>query len=256
VLLPLGRGEDPWDGFRRLDVLDALRRLRPECIDLTITDPAYESLERHRAKGTTTRLAHSSASSNDWFQTISNERMAEVFRELYRVHKPATHAYIMCDDATEGVYREAARNASWWAWKALTWVKAKADGTPRAGMGYHWRNASERILFLEKRTKPGPSHTDWTVRLDPPGQGRQLNDRGLCDVLVVEPVCGYPTEKPEALVEPLVLNSSDPGERVFDPFAGSGVVAAVALRLGRRATTSDKSGASEHVVLMRLQATR
>lgn len=39
---------------------------------------------------------------------------------------------------------------------------------------------------------------------------------------------------PESLVEPCVLAGSRPGDIVFDPFLGSGTVAAVAQRLGRR----------------------
>lgn len=39
---------------------------------------------------------------------------------------------------------------------------------------------------------------------------------------------------PEGLVEPCVLAGSRPGDIVFDPFMGSGTVAAVAQRLGRR----------------------
>lgn len=39
---------------------------------------------------------------------------------------------------------------------------------------------------------------------------------------------------PEVLVEPCVLAGSRPGDIVFDPFMGSGTVASVAQRLGRR----------------------
>ena len=39
---------------------------------------------------------------------------------------------------------------------------------------------------------------------------------------------------PEALVEPCILAGTKPGDIVFDPFMGSGTVAAVAQRLGRR----------------------
>src|SRR4051812_1338 len=48
-----------------LSVLDAVEWLRAqpaESIDLLVTDPAYESLEKHRAVGTTTRLKHSKGS--------------------------------------------------------------------------------------------------------------------------------------------------------------------------------------------------
>jgi adenine-specific DNA-methyltransferase len=45
---------------------------------------------------------------------------------------------------------------------------------------------------------------------------------------------GYPTQKPEALLERLILASSNPGDLVMDVFAGSGTTAAVAEKLGRR----------------------
>jgi DNA modification methylase len=45
---------------------------------------------------------------------------------------------------------------------------------------------------------------------------------------------GYPTQKPEALLERIILASSNPGDIVADFFSGSGTTAVVAHRLGRR----------------------
>jgi DNA modification methylase len=45
---------------------------------------------------------------------------------------------------------------------------------------------------------------------------------------------GYPTQKPEALLERIILASSNPGDLVMDVFAGFGTTAAVAGKLGRR----------------------
>ena len=45
---------------------------------------------------------------------------------------------------------------------------------------------------------------------------------------------GHPTQKPEAIIEPLVLYSSNPGDLVFDPFAGTGTTLVVAKANGRR----------------------
>ena len=45
---------------------------------------------------------------------------------------------------------------------------------------------------------------------------------------------GYPTQKPETLLERIILASSNPGDLVMDVFAGSGTTAAVAEKLGRR----------------------
>lgn len=51
----------------------------------------------------------------------------------------------------------------------------------------------------------------------------------------------HPTQKPEKLIAKLVLASSAPGDRVFDPFGGSGTTAAVCKKLGRHYTVTEKS---------------
>ncbi len=43
----------------------------------------------------------------------------------------------------------------------------------------------------------------------------------------------HPTQKPEKLYAKLILASSKPGDRIFDPFSGSGTAAVVANKLGR-----------------------
>lgn len=50
---------------------------------------------------------------------------------------------------------------------------------------------------------------------------------------------GYPTQKPEALLERIIKTSSKEGDLVFDFFLGSGTTAAVAARLGRRFLGAD-----------------
>lgn len=45
---------------------------------------------------------------------------------------------------------------------------------------------------------------------------------------------GYPTQKPEAVIERVINSSSNPGDLILDAFAGSGSTLAVAEKLGRR----------------------
>lgn len=63
---------------------------------------------------------------------------------------------------------------------------------------------------------------------------------------------GHPATFPEKLVEPCILAGSDPGDLVLDPFAGSGTVAAVAARLGRRSLSIEKNSAYCNVIADRL----
>ena len=50
---------------------------------------------------------------------------------------------------------------------------------------------------------------------------------------------GYPTQKPEALLERIIKASSNPGDLVFDCFMGSGTTQAVAMKLGRKFIGAD-----------------
>ena len=188
------------------DAVAWLRTLPAASVDLVITDPPYESLEKHRAIGTTTRLKHSKASSNDWFSIFPNARFPELFAEVFRVLKKDTHFYLFCDPETMFVAKPLAEQAGFKFWKPLIWRK------DRIGMGYHYRALYECVLFFEKGK-------------------RKLNDLGIADVLDAKRIVGgYPAEKPPEISEVLVKQSSEPGELVIDPFMGSGSVGVASIR--------------------------
>jgi DNA modification methylase len=63
---------------------------------------------------------------------------------------------------------------------------------------------------------------------------------------------GYPTQKPEALMERIILASSNPGDIVADFFCGSGTTALVAARLGRHWIACDTSPLAIHTTYRRL----
>lgn len=50
---------------------------------------------------------------------------------------------------------------------------------------------------------------------------------------------GYPTQKPESVLDRIIKASSNPGDIVFDCFMGSGTTQAVAMKLGRRFIGAD-----------------
>lgn len=208
----------------KLDAVAWLRTLRPESVDCVVTDPAYESLEKHRAVGTTTRLTA------QWFDIFPNSRFPELFAELHRVLKPNTHCYIYCDQETAFVIKPMGEAAGFRFWKPLVWHKQ------RLGMGYHYRAKYEFILFFEK------------------GQ-RKLNDLGISDVIECPSIRGgYPTEKPVDVSKVLISQSTQPGELVIDPFMGSGSVGVAALQLGRSFAGSDIADASIELATTRLRA--
>lgn len=63
---------------------------------------------------------------------------------------------------------------------------------------------------------------------------------------------GYPTQKPEALLERIILASSNPGDTVADFFCGSGTTPSVATRLERNFIASDITWWAVHTTRSRL----
>ncbi len=76
------------------------------------------------------------------------------------------------------------------------------------------------------------------------------------DIGIVAPVSrertGYPTQKPEALIERLIEACTESGDLVLDPYAGSGTTLAVGSRLGRRVIGIDESAEAIRVTRKRL----
>ena len=67
---------------------------------------------------------------------------------------------------------------------------------------------------------------------------------------------GYDTQKPETLLERIVLCSSRPGDLVCDLFAGSGTTLAAAWHAGRRFLGADLSDSALQVIRRRLEGAR
>ncbi len=63
---------------------------------------------------------------------------------------------------------------------------------------------------------------------------------------------GYPTQKPESLLERMIEASSNPGGIVADFFCGSGTTPAVAARLGRKFIATDNTFLAVHTTRRRL----
>jgi DNA modification methylase len=87
-------------------------------------------------------------------------------------------------------------------------------------------------------------------------EGVKLQDLWL-DIPAVNPVAqeriGYPTQKPESLLERIIKMCSNPGDIVLDCFIGSGTTAAVAQKLGRRWIGADINKGAIQTTVKRLQ---
>ena len=113
------------------------------------------------------------------------------------------------------------------------------------GVSGYWRYSRKTMNSLYNNGEIVLSSTGRSLsrkRLLSDAKGTPVTDL-WDDLNRVSPTSGerldYPTQKPECLLERIVLNSSDPGQIILDFFMGSGTTQAVAMKLGRRFIGAD-----------------
>lgn len=113
-----------------------------------------------------------------------------------------------------------------------------------------WGTKKQRAVFEEDGRRARSSTTE------EPTKGVPMGD--VWEIGVLAPVSrertGYPSQKPETLLERIVGALSDPGDIVLDPYAGSGTTLAVAARLGRQFVGCDASPVAFEIATKRLEA--
>jgi site-specific DNA-methyltransferase (adenine-specific) len=185
--------------------------------------------------------------------------------EIHRVLKPTGSFYLHCDP-TAGHYLKimldavfcghggAFKNEIVWSYKRYT---AKSKKFQSLHDTVFWYTKSSDFTFNEIREEYGDKSgkMDSHYKLDEDGKwfrwqkrkGREpykiyLSDgRRVGDVWEIPIInasakerLGYPTQKPEALLERIIKASSNEGDVVLDAFCGCGTTVAVAQRLGRK----------------------
>ena len=108
----------------------------------------------------------------------------------------------------------------------------------------------EQAINLANEKRPQPV---WDVWIGKKELAKEFNDYpvGTYAYTAKEKV-GYPTQKPEALLERIIKSSSNEGDLVADFFCGSGTTAAVAEKLGRKWIATDLGKFAIHTTRKRM----
>lgn len=183
--------------------------------------------------------------------------------ELQRVLKDTGSIYLHCDPTASHYLKivmdsifggENFRNEIIWSYKRYTAASKKFQKLHDVILFY---GKTENIKFEDIREEYGKKSgkADSHYKQDEDGRwfrwqkrkgqeaykvylsdGRRRGD--VWDVPIINASAkerlGYPTQKPEALLERIIKASSDEGDVVLDPFCGCGTAVAVAQRLDRR----------------------
>ena len=194
---------------------DDIRRLvEAQKIDCIIADPPYGVHYHSRGK----QKEHWGDIKNDDLDPGALEVfLRQSFTNMASVCRPGATAYVCHALGLAGVriaFERAFLDAGFQLSATLTWVKQSAS------MGWgDYRHASEPLLY------------GWI------GDGhRKITDRTQTTVWQIdrEASLRHPTQKPVALFSRALRNSTIRGERVLDPFVGSGTTLIACEQLGRR----------------------
>lgn len=220
------------------DCLEVMDRLPEKFVDLLIVDPPYNLAKEYHGN----RFNRQSREDYRQYTVCWLEKALPLLKDTASI-------YVCCDWQSSLVIGDVlyeylhVRNR-------ITWQREKGRGAKT-----NWKNGMEDIWFATM----GPKYTfhleDVKIRKKVIAPYREQgkpkdweetesgNYRNTCpsnfwdDISIpywsMPENTGHPTQKPEKLLAKLILASSNPGDLVFDPFAGSGTTAVTAKKLNR-----------------------
>lgn len=266
------------------DSKDVLRDFPDECVDLIYLDPPFFSNKNYEViwkDGYEVR-----AFEDRWKGGIEHYIgwMEERIRQCHRVLKPTGSIYLHCDWHA-GHYLKVMMDKifGYGNFKSeVIWNKG-FRGTERK---HNWQQSHDTILFYIKRDNNTwndqyQEYSDPDLKrynkVDGDGnkyalikrrrsdgtvyygktypKGKRINDVITIPVLssTSKERLGYPTQKPESLLERIINASSNPLDVVLDPFCGCATTIAVAEKLGRQWIGIDVSPSACRLMTDRLR---
>lgn len=216
------------------DMMDIMKRFPDNHFDCLVTDCPY----RISSGGSTghdsfLRTDKKNLQSGRLFEHNEIE-FSDWLPEVYRVLKSKSHAYIMVNGRNLSKLQSDAESVGFRFQNLLVWKKN--NQTPNR----YYMQQAEFILMLRK------------------GKARNINSMGISNILEVPVVINrhHPTQKPIELMQILIENSTDQGNVVLDPFAGSGTTGLACMRSKRKFVMIEKDPRYYEVALQRIHSER
>ena len=232
----------PLDSIIMGDCLQILKTLPEKAVDLVFADPPYNlQLEKELWRPNLTRVNGVDAS---WDQFITFEAYDQFTNDWLlgcrRVLKDTGTMWVI--GSYHNIFRvgRLMQDMGFWILNDIVWIK----NNPMPNFhGVRFTNAHETLIWAQK--KKGSRYTFnykamKSINHNAHGLGglqmRSDWNLPLCtgkERLKVNGETAHPTQKPEALLERVIISSTNPGDIILDPFFGSGTTGAVAKKLGR-----------------------
>lgn len=212
------------------DMREVLPRLE-DGADMVLSDPPYRITSGGNTTGEMAGCFDRAVYDNSG-ELFDMVEWADMARPIFHALKPDADAVIMSSDRELQPARAAFEAAGFGFHRLLVWDKGTATPNrwymPNCEFAlYLWKGKARRIEDCGSKALRRCPQKDASASF-------------VSDAAPERYRKGHPTEKPVALMEYWMGNSTKPGQVVLDPFMGAGAVPLAALRSGRRAIGIEK----------------
>ena len=254
-----------------------MQKIQADTIDLIYADPPFYSGKEY--------VGNAGSFTDKWLTFESYLDFMKVrLTEMHRILKPTGSLYLHCDPTASHCLKiildqifgnEHFRREIIWSPESLSGFKTLANNWIRAHDTIFYYVKSNSFTFNKQSQPHKQKYSDRFNKTDEYGR-KYFDGRGnrrYLDVALKKGVAvgdvwsdimsfqqmptskektGYPTQKPEALLERIIKAGSNVSDMVLDPFCGSGTTLKVAKMLGRNYIGIDMSEEACNVSKKRL----
>jgi site-specific DNA-methyltransferase (adenine-specific)/modification methylase len=218
------------------DCIEILKSLPEDSIDLIFADPPYNL----QLGGDLFRPDQSKVDAvNDRWDQFDSFKQYDDFTnewltESRRVLKPDGTIWVI--GSYHNIFRvgKIIQDIGFWVLNDVVWIKS--NPMPNF-MGTRFNNAHETLIWASK--SKDSKFTFHYKSMKAANEDKQMRSDWYLPIcsgserLRIDGQKVHSTQKPEALINRIIVSTSNPGDIVLDPFMGSGTTAAVAKKLGR-----------------------
>jgi site-specific DNA-methyltransferase (adenine-specific) len=205
------------------DSLEILKNIKSNSVDLIFADPPYNLSGDNYQTCKGGRMV--ACNKGEWDQIDNIDEFNEIWiSECIRVLKEDGTIWISGTLHNHPSVGIILKKLNLWVINDIIWYKPNAAPLLQKNRFV----PSTELIWLASKSKKYKFNYDFAVQIN---NGKQM--RNLWEIPAEKHKTSNPTEKPERLLERIILIGSDEDDVILDPFMGSGTTGVVAKKLNR-----------------------
>jgi len=226
------------------DLLDKMKDIEDESIDLIVTDPPYNLSKNYGNTQDTLQFTEYLKFTEKWLKEADRVLKPNGTIYVFMGMKYISYVYNILDGDLRYNFN------SWIVWYYTQGIGKTIGFSPRHDDILMFTKSKKFTFNLDDIRIPQKYYRSVNnMRGANPGNVWEFSHMHFCSRHRLE----HPTQKPEGLYERIILASSNPGDTVLDPFVGSGTALRVCQQTGRNCIGIDINPEYTELCKIRLQ---